>query len=622
MYELTGECCMLSSGVGIYYLPTIAPLAIVKALNEFKITTILAVPQLLTLFKQRIVQTAATEGQAGTLNFGLKVAPYLPKKIRRILFKKVHKKLGGHLRLVITGGAPIPIDVANFWENMGVRALQGYGLTETSPILTVNKLHGKFRDSQGQALHNVELKIDENGELLAKGPSIFKKYWQNPEQTALTFAADDWFKTGDMGRIENGWLKIQGRAKFVIVLSSGLNVFPEDIELVAEKSKVFKEICVVGVKTNDGEEVFAAVVSDKKEKIINKAIAEINKQLEDFQHISSWGRWPDAEFPRTLLLKVDRKNVQKWANDKEELAPNNESIKNATSEPLINIIKSSLDNQKTVISDGDRLADIGLDSLKRLAVLSMIEEQLGVHIPETKIDKNTTIKNLRKLIAKGSHAQTNVKRPKWQFNKTVRFLGSIFRETVARGLLRLCVKIVKVEGLDSLKNINSPAIYIFNHVDSFDVPVVYRVLPRRIRDKIAVAAADDVMKRHMLLTITSRLGYAAYNLDRLETILPSLEYTASLIDKGWSIAIAPEGHVSKNGHLQNFKSGIGLLAVETGVPIIPIKTIGLAGTLPLDKKWPQKFSRVTVKIGSPITINKNLSYEKATKQLHKAMKRL
>ncbi|MEI6237189.1 MAG: AMP-binding protein [Candidatus Saccharibacteria bacterium] len=622
MYELTGECCMLSAGASTYYLPTIAPLAIAKALADYKITTILAVPQLLTLFKQRITQTAIAEGQEKTLQFGLKIAPYLPKKIKRMLFAKVHKKLGGKLAIVITGGAPIPIDVAYFWENMGVRALQGYGLTETSPILTANRVKDKFRDTQGLVLHNIELKVAKDGEILAKGPSIFEKYWQNPEQTKQTFTEDGWFKTGDMGRIDKGWLIIQGRAKFVIVLPSGLNVFPEDVEAVADKSKDIKEICVIGVKTEEGEEVFAAVISDKKDRAIDKAIKDINNQLEDFQHISKWQRYEQEEFPRTLLLKVDRKNIQKWANDREKPKIKAKSGQKHSDEPLIKIIRLSLNEPQVAIKDSDGLADIGLDSLKRLAVLSMIEEQLGIYIPESKIDKHTTLKTLRKLVAKGSHTQVNSKRPKWQFNKVIRLVGVAFRATVVRGLLRLCVKIEKVEGAENLNGLDGPAIYIFNHVDSFDVPVVYKALPKKIRDNLAAAAADDVMKRHKILTFASRLGFVAYNLDRLKMILPSLEYTAELLEKGWSIAIAPEGHVSKDGHLQSFKSGIGLLAVETGVPIIPIKTFGLAGTLPLDKKWPQKFSHVTVRIGQPLIIDRHTSYEKATKRLYKAMKKL
>jgi long-chain acyl-CoA synthetase len=475
-------------------------------------------------------------------------------------------------------------------------------------------------DSQGLVLHNVELRVGDAGEIQAKGPSIFNGYWKNQAQTTQAFTKNGWFKTGDIGQINDGWLQIQGRAKFAIILNSGLNVFPEDIELVAEKYRAIKEICVVGVRTRAGEIVQAVVLSDKKDKVVDKTIKEINSQLEEFQHISSWSRWPESEFPRTLILKVDRKKVQEWANQPKSdfLAPD-KKLKN--DDPLINILRASLDNPRAIINEKDRLSDIGIDSLRRLAVVSAIEENLGIYIPESKIDQTTTLKGLRKLVDHGNHVEVAIKRPNWQFNKFVRLVGNLLRETVVRGLLRFFVKI-HVEGRENIENLESPAIYMFNHVDGFDSPVIYQALPKNIRDRLAVAAADDVLKRHKMLTFIARLSFAGYNLNRTDTILSSLEYTSELIDKGWNIAIAPEGQVSKNGRLQHFKSGTGLLAVETGVLIVPIKTFGLAGTMPLDKKWPQHFSQVTVKIGSPVVFDKSQSYKKATKKLYKIMKKM
>jgi long-chain acyl-CoA synthetase len=190
-----------------------------------------------------------------------------------------------------------------------------------------------------------------------------------------------------------------------------------------------------------------------------------------------------------------------------------------------------------------------------------------------------------------------------------------------RGILRTFIK-TKVYGKENLSSLKQPAIFIFNHVDACDALVIYQSLPRQIRNHLAGAAADDMLLDHKVLTFGARLACASYNLNRQDNVLPSLEYTAGLLDKGWNIAIAPEGHVSKNGQLQKFKSGIGLLAVETGVPVVPVKTYGLAGTLPLDKRWPQKHAKVRVHIGAPVVFNKNISYEKAARTLHKVLKKL
>ena len=342
MYELTGSLCVLSRGASIFYIPRVTPLAIGQALVDYRINTILAIPQLLILLLERIQQTAAEEGKAWLLTVASKTAAVMPFHWRRWLFHSVHARLGGQLNLVVTGGAPIPLEVATAWERMGVKMVQGYGLTETSPILTVNGLAKRRQDTPGQALSDVRLRVADDGEIQAKGPSVFSNYWHNPLASRAAFTADGWFRTGDIGKLHNGWLHIIGRLKFAIVLSSGLKVFPEDIELVADKHPYFKDICIVGVKRTEGETVVAIVTSDKSDKEIMQAIADINSQLESYQHIDEWRRWPDSDFPRTRLLKVDRRQVQLWANSSDtDQAIKPESAK-ASTDQLEKLIHLSL----------------------------------------------------------------------------------------------------------------------------------------------------------------------------------------------------------------------------------------------------------------------------------------
>jgi long-chain acyl-CoA synthetase len=189
MYELTGGCLApLSSGASIFYMPRVTPLAIVRGLKDYEITTLLAVPQLLIQFLAHIKQTAEQTGKGTLFEHLLRVAGALPFEVRRVLFRSVHKGLGGHLRMVVTGGAPIPFEIATAWERMGVRMVQGYGLTETSPILAVNNPKTRRLDSQGRPLGNIELRLDPiTNEIQAKGPSIFTSYWQNKEATKAAF---------------------------------------------------------------------------------------------------------------------------------------------------------------------------------------------------------------------------------------------------------------------------------------------------------------------------------------------------------------------------------------------------------------------------------------------------
>jgi long-chain acyl-CoA synthetase len=621
MYELTGTLAVLSSGASIYYVPRVTPLAIAGALQEYRITTILAIPQLLILLLERIRQGAALEGKTKTLAVATKIARALPFATRRLLFAGVHKRLGGSLNLVVTGGAPIPVEVAKTWERMGVKTLQGYGLTETSPILTANRLDNHRLDSQGLALHNVDLRIGKDNEIQAKGPSIFGGYWQNEQATRAAFTPDGWFKTGDVGRLDSGWLRIQGRIKFAIVLSSGLKVFPEDVEVAAEGHAVFKAICVVGINRPEGEAVEAVIISDKSDREITEAVTKINQRLASFQHISNWRRWPDSDFPRTRLLKIDRKRVWEWANGEAPTKVADKKQAAQSSDQLLDIIRASLDEPNAGIKDTDRLADIGLDSLRRLSVVASIEEQLGIAVAEEHVTQATTVGKLRKLVDHGDPVEPPKPRPTWPYRRLTRLVGNGLRDVVFRGILRIWIKI-KVDDQAQLDKLNTPALFIFNHVDNFDAPVLYRALPRRVRRQLAVAHADDVMREHKVLAFVSRLCYAGFNLARHEPYMPSLEYVAKMIDAGWNVALAPEGRMSKNGQLQPFKSGIGLLAAELGVAVVPVKTIGLYGTVPLHANWPKHRSHVTVRIGQPVKFARHTDYDKATRKLQQLMESL
>jgi long-chain acyl-CoA synthetase len=621
MYEMSGSLSVLARGASIFYMPRVTPQAIVQSLGDYQINVMLAIPQLLSLMLERIQQTAQERGQAKLFQTTLRIAGHLPFALRRILFHSVHSQLGGCLRIVVTGGAPIPIDVATTWERMGVLMVQGYGLTETSPILSGNGLSERRLDSAGRALDNVQLRIGEDGEIQAEGPSVFHGYWHDESATRAAFTEDGWFRTGDVGRLEDGWLFIQGRLKFAVVRSSGLKVFPEDVEVVAEKEPLIREICIVGLKDQKGESVLAVLVADGPDQVVNDAIARINAQLEPFQHIDGWRRWPESDFPRTRLLKIDRRQVEEWANAGEAVAPAKPGRFEAGEDPLVHVIRLSLDDPGAVINDSDRLADLGLDSLRRLTAISMLEEQLGVSISDDAVTPETTVEELRQLAGEGSPVEASVRAPHWPYWRWVRFVGNGLRETVLRGIVRIWVR-TSVEGGEGLADFKGPALFIFNHSDDFDGPVVYHALPRTIRTRLAVATADDVLRDHKMLALLARVCFAGFSFARSEPYLPSLEYVGEMVDRGWNVLISPEGRLSTTGRLQPFKSGIGLLAVSLGVPVIPVKTIGLAGTVPLHAKWPKRRSRVTVRIGQPMYFGPQMNYADVTEALYRAVEDL
>ena len=623
MFELTASLTALAYGASIAYLTRVTPLAIARGLKSYRPTTLFAVPELLTVLLERVRQTADASGKGRLLSGLFTIAPHLPFRLRKRLFSAVHREFGGRLHTVICGGAPVPLATATAWEAMGVRVIQGYGLTETSPILTVNGLHERRLDSQGMILPNVKLRIAAtDSEIQAKGPSVFSGYWHNETATKESFTKDGWFKTGDIGRLDGDWLHIQGRAKFVIVLASGLKVFPEDIERAAYGHKAFTAFCVVGVKRTEGETVEAVLISTAGDATVKKAIDEVNARLQSFQHITGWRRWPADDFPRTRLLKIDRKTVQAWANTGEDVPTETQQSVNGNQDPVIECLRLSVDKPHLRVHPGDRLTDLGLDSLRRLNLVSLLEEQLGIVIDESAITATTTVTQLQQMTAKKSAKTLKpAAYPTWPFNPFVHAVGNGLRDTLLRAATRIWVK-QRTIGLENLPDPKQPAIYMFNHVDNMDGPVTFRSLPRAWRNRLAVAQAADFMEEHRVVAFGARLCFAAYNFARTAPFLPSLEYTAKLVDSGWNIALFPEGKIARTPHIRPFKSGVGLLAVELGIPVVPVKTKGLFGTLPLHASWPQKRSTVTVTIGKPLVFSATTPYDEATKQLEKIMRGL
>jgi long-chain acyl-CoA synthetase len=619
MYELTAGCLApLSQGASIYYINRLTPSVINEALIDYGITTILAVPELANIFLDRIEQLARQSGQLRKLRNTRKLAKHLPIAVRRCIFHKVIAGLGGHLSVIATGGAPINPEVALSWERMGIKMIEGYGLTETAPILTMNSLQERRFGSQGKVIPTTQLRIAPDGEIQAHGDNLFTGYWKNKAATQEAFTADGWFKTGDVGKLSNGWLYIQGRAKFAIVLNSGLKVFPEDIEQVAEKNPLLKQLCIVGIKNADGEIVKAVIISTASDAAIEKALQHINGQLESFQHIQDWIRWHEPEFPRTRLLKIDRKTVQQWANS-HHADSRDDAQQYEHEDKLVVIIRKLLKKPTLRVNETDVLADMGLDSLHRLTLLSMIEERFNVAIPEQYITQTTTLKQLRHLVSqKSSSNSSDRKLPTWPYNPVIHAVGNLLRNSLVAIFIPIWVR-KEVHGSERLDAINGPAIFIFNHLDGGDVPILYSVLPKRVKNHMAIAFGEDVMKKMPMIALLARFLYAAFPFARKQPFTPTFKYTGRLVDKGWNIALSPEGRLSRDGTLQSFKTGIGLLATQLDIPVIAVKTEGLYGTVPIGKKWPQKRSRIKVYISEPQSFHATDDYEVVTKSLYDMM---
>ena len=335
LFELTvGFCTFLSGGASVYYTSSLKPKDVIGIMREKKIEFMMVVPAFLKLLKMSVESEVKNLPAPAKMafNFMYWLAGFIPFYcIKRLMFKKIHDKLGGHFIGCISGGAPLDLHVGEFFEKIGIKVYQGYGLSEASPVVSVNYTRRKDLASVGDPLDIFEAKIDEEtGELMLKGPSIMKGYHNQPEMTAEVLEPDGWLHTGDIATINKyGHIHITGRIKNMIVLNGGKKVFPEEVEAVLEQSPLFAELCVFGYSRSggakDGTEDIAVVIVPSKdayekyedEKELDTALKAEVKTLS--QQLTQYKR-PNVvmitkdPLPRTTTRKVKRKEVKQLAS--------------------------------------------------------------------------------------------------------------------------------------------------------------------------------------------------------------------------------------------------------------------------------------------------------------------
>ena len=320
--QAVGLFYALSVGADILYVRSRNPRVIFDALRDQRVTSMVVVPQVLDLFWSAIEREVAKRGRETAFDRLRGLARHLPMGVRPRLFGSVHKQLGGHFRLFLSAGAFLPPALQQGWEDLGVTVLQGYGATETGTGSST-RLDDHGLGTVGRPPEGVEMRIADDGEIQFKGPTVFRGYWENPTATAEAFTADGWYRTGDIGHLDDaGRLILSGRVKDIIVLPNGFNVYPEDIEnalriagirdsVVIETQPGRIEAVVLGSAAGAPGAVEAADPVELRGRL-DAAVKAANATLGPNQRIAGWRLWPEEDFPRTHTLKIKRGQVRAW----------------------------------------------------------------------------------------------------------------------------------------------------------------------------------------------------------------------------------------------------------------------------------------------------------------------
>ena len=320
--QAVGLFYALSVGASVLYVRSRNPRVIFEALRDHRVTTMLLVPQVLDLFWSAIEREVEKSGRTAIFARLRSIARRLPVPIRRLIFRRVHAQLGGSFRLFLSAGAFLPPALQQAWEDLGVTVLQGYGATETGTGSST-RLDDHGLGTVGKPPEGVQMRIADDGEIQFKGPTVFRGYWENPTATAEAFTADGWYRTGDIGHLDDaGRLVLSGRVKDIIVLPNGFNVYPEDIEnalriagirdsVVIETQPGRIEAVVLGTAAGAPGVIEASEPAELRARI-DAAIKAANASLGPNQKVAGWRLWPEEDFPRTHTLKIKRGQVRAW----------------------------------------------------------------------------------------------------------------------------------------------------------------------------------------------------------------------------------------------------------------------------------------------------------------------
>ena len=588
-------------GGTVVFLRTQDPREIVRQIRTRRISVMVSVPRILELLREYIL-AVAPEAAAP--------APPGERFWRRWWrYRRVHSLFGWKFWSFIVGGAALDAELEQFWGNLGFAVIQGYGLTEAAPIVTLNHPFHARRGSVGKPIAGVEIRIAPDGEVLVRGPNITAGYYNDPEATAEAFE-DGWLHTGDIGELDSeGRLYIKGRKKEMIVLADGRNVFPEDVEKVLNIIPGVRESAVVGVPGAGGEAVHAVLVLEEGAEA-ESVVRQANARLEEHQKIRSFTVWPEPELPRTEgTRKLKRRLIrQRVSGAGAPAAPR------AAEDPVAAIL-ARYAGGRTLAPDTS-LDELGLSSLDRIELMVALEQQLGRTLDEAAFAAARTVADLKQLEkAPPAPPAEPFEFPRWNRSRWARWSRIFHLNAWVLWLARIFAW-VRVEGRENLEGLEPPVLFASNHQGYFDTPIVFIALPWKWRHRLAPAMRKEFFDAHFhperfpwWKRLTNSLNYFLACLIFNAVPIPqreagareALRYLGELASEGWCPLIFPEGKHSRDETILPFLPGIGMMAAQLRIPVVPVRIRGSNRVLHPDWRFPRP-GVVRVKIGKPVRL--------------------
>jgi long-chain acyl-CoA synthetase len=630
LYEqVLGFIGPLIKGASIVYPVSRQPAVLIRTFRDYRVSILLIVPQGLRLLDAAIERKVDQGGQRSRFELLHRLAARSPRRIRRLLFRPVLAEFGGRLHTIGVGASALEVEIANKWQNMGVQILQGYGATEMGPVVSFTRPERNIVGTVGEPIPGVEVRIADDGEILARGPGRFAGYWQNPEATAAAIDADGWYHTGDLGAFTpEGMLTFRGRKKDMLALPDGQKVYHEDVEAILREDERLRDATVVGWPLGPGLRVHAVLLTDdpaSAEDVVQAA----NARLAPHQQIRGATVWPDPDLPRTHTLKVRKPDVLARLAELDQ--PGTAQLPAAASkvdhktadapvDPIIGIVASVAGLDPAAVSRTARLSsDLDLDSLRRVELLGVIEEELGIFVNDDALEPDATVHDLVALVEAARGSKRGHGSWRWPLSPAVRALGLSFQVLLMYPFISLFYR-VRTTGLERLAHVEGPVLFTPNHCLHLDNAIILSRLPLGVRWKLSVAAAADTIYDNKVQGVLASVIANAFPLQREGGVRKSLEMLGERLDKGYNVLIYPEGRLTVGGPLQPFKPGAGLIAVEGATPIVPVKVRINEMSIIDRRRFPSRIrGDVEFVVGDPIWFDADMDHAAATTRLEAAV---
>ncbi|HWW14423.1 MAG TPA: AMP-binding protein [Candidatus Dormibacteraeota bacterium] len=595
-------------GGTVIFQEELKPSEIVSTIRRERVSVLVSVPRVLQSLKQKIERDIEDGGKIEDLRRRFRLSEGKHFLRRWWIFRSIRRQFGWKFLAFICGGAALDAETEEFWGRLGYAAIQGYGLTETTSLISVNHPFKLGKGSIGKVLPGREVKLAEDGEILIRGGGVAAGYWDGGGEVT---DKDGWYRTGDVGALdEAGNLYFKGRKKEVIVTPAGLNIYPEDLEAALRRQPEVRDCVVVGIERGGNAEPCAVVILPAGARVAG-VVERANQGLAEFQRMRMWVEWPEQDFPRTNTQKPRRKVIAEFAA-RQILGTGERDV--AGESPVTELIDRITGRRFAGIKgEGALDADLGLSSLDRMELISALEDRYQVDLSETRFSAARTVGDVERMLSGESRARVEYHYPRWVLRWPVPWVRWLAHYSLMRPAMIL-LGWPRIEGRENLRGWSGPLLVVCNHISDVDFAFVQAALPARLRSRIAIATRGEALEA--LHTPAAGRGFFGGIYDRVKWVIgvsllnlfplpreagfrQSFAYAGEAVDRGYSVLVFPEGRYTVDGKMNPFRAGIGLLANNLGIPVLPMRIEGLFEVKHAGRRFAAP-GRICVRVGRPI----------------------